>query len=114
VQSHKEHAGPLIALISLYAALGLVAQTGEDLSDNAKRQKASQLFEQGKRLEALPFLEDLVKTNPRDSSMLVALAACLVEHAAALPDQEGGGKERLRARELLDKHGTWATTARWP
>jgi tetratricopeptide (TPR) repeat protein len=31
------------------------------------------------------------------------LAACLVEHAATLPDQEGGGKERLRARELLDR-----------
>jgi tetratricopeptide (TPR) repeat protein len=93
-------------LVCLWAALGLVAQTGEAPSDPARRQKASQLFEQGKRLEALPLLEDLVKTNPRDSAMLVALAACLVEHAATLPDQEGGGKERLRARELLDK--AWA------
>ena len=34
--------------------------------------------------------------------MLVALAACLVEHAATLQDQQAAGKERLRARDLLD------------
>jgi tetratricopeptide (TPR) repeat protein len=96
----------LLALVSLWAALALTGQTSVDLSDQARRQKASLLFEQGKRLEALPLLEDLVKTNPRDSAMLVALAACLVEHAATLPDLEGGGKERLRARELLAR--AWA------
>jgi tetratricopeptide (TPR) repeat protein len=92
----------LIALLSFCAPLGLVAQTRGDLAYDAKRQKASELFEHGKRLEALPLLEELVKTEPKDGSMLVALAACLVEHAATLPDQEGGGKERLRARGLLD------------
>jgi len=93
----------LIVLLILCASIHLVAQTGGDLSYQTKRQKASELFEQGKRLEALPLLEELVKTNPSDSTMLVVLAACLVEHAATLPDQEGGGKERLRARELLDR-----------
>ena len=114
MHSHTGQAGPRIAIISLWATLGLAAQTGQDLSDEARRQKASQLFEQGKRLEALPFLEDLVKANPRDGAMLVALAACLVEHAATLPDQEGGGKERLRARELLDRArelGNYSTLA---
>jgi tetratricopeptide (TPR) repeat protein len=91
----------LVVLVSLCAALRLVGQTGENLSYQAKRQKASELFEQGKRLEALPLLEELVKTNPKDGAMLVALAACLVEHAATLPDQDAG-KERLRARDLLD------------
>jgi tetratricopeptide (TPR) repeat protein len=90
------------AFIGLCVALSLVAQASDDLSNQARRQKASQLFAQGKRLEALPLLEDLVKSNPRDSVLLVALAACLVEHAATMADQEGGGKERLRARELLD------------
>jgi tetratricopeptide (TPR) repeat protein len=79
----------------------LGAQTDVDYSAN--RRKASELFEQGKRLEALPLLEELVKTDLKDSAMLVALAACLVEHAATLSDQEGGGKERLRARLLLDQ-----------
>jgi tetratricopeptide (TPR) repeat protein len=89
--------------LSFCQSIRLAAQTAWDLSYPAKRQKALELFEQGKRLEALPLLEDLVKVNPEDSVTLVALAACLVEHAAALPDQEGGGKERLRARLLLDK-----------
>jgi len=35
--------------------------------------------------------------------MLVALAACLVDHAATLSDQESAGQELLRARDLLDK-----------
>ncbi len=93
----------LIVLLSLCASADLVAQPGGDTSYQANRQKAWELFEQGKRLEALPLLEELVTTNPSDSTMLVALAACLVEHAATLSDQEGGGKERLRARELLDR-----------
>jgi tetratricopeptide (TPR) repeat protein len=93
----------LTVLVSLCAALRLLAQTGGDLSYQAKRQKASELFEQGKRLEALPLLEELVKNDAKDGAMLVALAACLVEHAATMPDQEAGGKERLRARDLLDR-----------
>jgi tetratricopeptide (TPR) repeat protein len=96
----------LTVLSSVWLAFGLpplVAQTDSNLSNQAKRQKASELFEQGKRLEVLPLLEELVRADPKDSTMLVALAACLVEHAATLPDQEGGGKERLRARELLDR-----------
>jgi len=69
----------------------------------AERQKATELFNQGKRLEALPLLEELVRTNPNDDQMLVALAACLVEHAATLGDHSAGGRERLRARDLLDQ-----------
>jgi tetratricopeptide (TPR) repeat protein len=103
VQSPSGPTFLLLALLNFCAPLGVVAQTGADLAYHAKRQRASELFEQGKRLEALPLLEELVKTDPKDGSMLVALAACLVEHAATLPDQEGGGKERLRARGLLDR-----------
>jgi tetratricopeptide (TPR) repeat protein len=73
------------------------------LSDQAQRQRASDLFAQGKRLEALPLLEELVRADPKDAAMLVALAASLVEHAATLHDQESAGKERFRARDLLDR-----------
>src|SRR6516165_317896 len=83
-----------------FAAVCLIGQTTDY---QAERQKASELFAQGKRLEALPLLEELVKANPKDAAMLVALAASLVEHAATLPDQEIAGKERLRARDLLDR-----------
>lgn len=77
------------------------AQAQKDSEDQLKRKHASELFESGKRLEALPLAEELVKANPRDDQMLVILAACLVEHAATVTDQNAAGKERLRARELL-------------
>jgi len=80
-----------------------MAQSSSDSAYQAKRQKAADLFNQGKGLEALPLLEEVVKANPRDDEMLVALAASLVEHAATLNDQQAAGKERLRARDLLDK-----------
>jgi len=80
-----------------------VCLTAQPVDYQAERQKASELFAQGKRLEALPLLEELVKANPKDSAMLAALAASLVEHAGTLPDQDDAGKERLRARGLLDR-----------
>jgi tetratricopeptide (TPR) repeat protein len=93
----------LILLLNLCAASCIAAQSGLDAGYQGKRQKAADLFSQGKRLEALPLLEELVQTNPKDDAMLVALAASLVDYAATLTDEEAAGKERLRARGLLDK-----------
>lgn len=94
----------LILFLSLPAVPCIIAQASQpDPAYRARRQKASELFDQGKRLEALPLLEELVRANPKDDEMLVALAACLVEHAATLTNQEAAGKERLRARDLLDE-----------
>ena len=93
----------LILFLSLCAAPCAIAQSSRNSAYEAKRHKAAELFYEGKRLEALPLLEELVQTNPKDDEMVVALAACLVEHAATVADQETAGKERLRARELLDK-----------
>jgi tetratricopeptide (TPR) repeat protein len=92
----------LIFFLSCCAAFCL-AQAVPDAAYAAKRQKAADLFKQGKRLEALPLLEEVVKTNPRDDEMLVALAACLVDHAATLTDAKAAGQERFRARDLLDQ-----------
>lgn len=61
------------------------------------------LFAQGQRLEALPLLEELVAKRPQDAELLVALAACLVDHAATLTDQAAAAKERFRARDLVQK-----------
>jgi len=104
----------LIPFLSLCAVPCTIAQSSRDSAYETRRHKAAELFDQGKRLEALPFLEELTQTNPKDDEMLVALAACLVEHAAAVTDQEAAGKERLRARELLDaawKLGNTSTLA---
>lgn len=93
----------VILLLSLSALPGLKAQLSQNADYQTRRQKAAELFTQGRRLEALPLLEELVRANSRDDEMLVALAASLVEHAATLPGQKEAGKERLRARELLEE-----------
>jgi hypothetical protein len=93
----------LVLLLGVGVAPCIIAQAGADAAHQATQRKAAELFSQGKRLEALPLLEELVKANPKDDEMLVALAACLVDHAAALTDQQVAGKERLRARDLLDQ-----------
>jgi Tfp pilus assembly protein PilF len=69
----------------------------------AKRQQALDLFAQGRRLQALPLLEDLVKANPKDDEALAALAASLVDHAVTLTDEKAAAAERFRARDLLDQ-----------
>jgi tetratricopeptide (TPR) repeat protein len=90
-------------LVSFAMPLCMMAQASPDADYQAKRQKAADLFTLGKRLEALPFLEGLVQTNPKDDQMLVALAACLIDHAATLTDQEAATRERFRAKDLLER-----------
>lgn len=87
----------------LFACSPLSAQTNAASSDRASRQKALALFREGKRLEALPLLEDLAQKSPQDSDVLVALAASLVEHAATLSDPNAAANERFRAKDLLQK-----------
>jgi tetratricopeptide (TPR) repeat protein len=92
----------LVFLLNVWATPSIASQ-GLDTANRAKQEKATELFAQGQRLEALPLLEEVVKANPKDDAMLVALAASLVDHAATLANQEVAGKERLRARGLLDQ-----------
>lgn len=92
----------LIVLLP-FVSMPRAAQVTADVSDRPNRQKAMALFSEGKRLEALPLLEELAQRDPEDSEVLVALAASLVEHAAILTDQGAAAKERFRARDLLEK-----------
>jgi tetratricopeptide (TPR) repeat protein len=93
----------LLPALFSFACSSLYAQTSTDPSNQAKRQKAMALFSEGKRLEALPLLEELAQSDAKDSDVLVALAASLVEHAATLNDADAAGKERFRAKDLLQK-----------
>jgi tetratricopeptide (TPR) repeat protein len=79
-----------------------MAQAAADASDQAKRARAMALFGQGKRLEALPLLEELAQKNPKDDPILVALAASLIDHAATLTGQDAA-KERFRAKDLVQR-----------
>ena len=95
--------------LALLLGLGLLAGRASAQMDpqgadyRAHRQKALELFQQGKRLEALPLLESLVKSNPQDDEILVALAASLVDRAATLSDEAAAANDRFRARDLLDQ-----------
>jgi tetratricopeptide (TPR) repeat protein len=93
----------LVPVLLLFVSLASTAQAGADASDQPKRQRAIALFNEGKRLEALPLLEELAQKDPKDSEVLVALAASLVEHAATLTDADAAARERFRARDLLQK-----------
>ena len=93
----------LTPVLPLFFALALTGAQGDaNITDQAERQKAIALFSGGRRLEALPLLEELAQKDPQDSEVLVTLAASLVEHAATLGDAEAA-KERFRARDLLRK-----------
>jgi tetratricopeptide (TPR) repeat protein len=101
---NKQQSLFLVLLLSLLVSLPpAMAQPNSDASDQAKRQQAMALFDQGKRLEALPLLEGLAQKDPKDSEVLVALASSLVDHAATLSDAEAAAKERFRARDLVQR-----------
>src|SRR5215470_910390 len=80
----------VFVLASFWLSPRLRAQTAPDATYQAERRRAADLFQEGKRLEALPLLEKLVKANPKDPEMLVDLAAALADHAA-LGDREAAG-----------------------
>jgi Flp pilus assembly protein TadD len=94
-------------IVQANAAQVDAASAEPDASDQQNRQKAVALFGQGKRLEALPLLEELVQKNPRDGELLADLGASLIEHAATLADQDAAAKERFRAKDLVEK--AWAS-----
>src|SRR5579859_599015 len=93
----------LVLLLSLLASPCLQGQGSGNDAYQATRQKAMALFAQGHRVEALPLLEELNQKNPKDEEVAVALAASLVDHAATLSDPQSSAKERLHARDLLER-----------
>jgi tetratricopeptide (TPR) repeat protein len=93
----------LLPILLLFVSSPLPAQSSSDSSPQPERQRAIALFSEGKRLEALPLLEQLALKDPKDSEVLVALAASIVEHAATVADADAAAKERFRARDLLQK-----------
>jgi tetratricopeptide (TPR) repeat protein len=79
------------------------AQGDSDAAYKADRDRAISLFNNQKFLEALPIFEDLVAKNPKDDKVLLGLGACLVAHAATVPDAGAAGTERTRALQVLLK-----------
>jgi tetratricopeptide (TPR) repeat protein len=104
MRPYRRRSFVLMLFLNLIVALpSAIAQPNPDASDRAERQKVEALLAKGKRLEALPLLEDLVRKNPSDDEMQVELAAALVDHALTLTDQDAAAKERFRAKDLVQK-----------
>ena len=95
----------LVALVVSLCALpsAATAQQNVDASRQARRQQALTLFSEGKRLDALPLLEELAQENSQDGDVLVALSASLIDHAATLTDPGAAARERFRARDLVQR-----------
>jgi tetratricopeptide (TPR) repeat protein len=93
----------LVALVLIAVAVGSAgAQTtsGDDYA--TERAKAVALAKQHSWLEALPLYEDLFQKNPKDAVVLEGLAQCLIAHSVTLQDAEASGRDRLRAKALLE------------
>lgn len=104
----------IVILLFCFAASipSALAQMKRDPAETNKREQALRLFNQDKRLEALPLLEELAQKNPNDEDIAVCLAGSLVTHAATLTDQNAAASERLRAKSILEKSGSNNTLAK--
>ncbi|HEV2761699.1 MAG TPA: tetratricopeptide repeat protein [Pyrinomonadaceae bacterium] len=87
----------LALLLTLAPAAAASAQAGAD----DKRQRAFRLFAEQKYLEALPLLEELAASSPKDAEVQMRLGFSLVSRSYTLTDASARQKERARARATL-------------
>jgi tetratricopeptide (TPR) repeat protein len=102
----------MVVLLFVVVSTSSVLAQSHDPVHKTKREQALWLFDQDRRLEALPLLEELSQKNPNDEDVAVTLAASLVTHAATLTDKQAAASERLRAKSLLEKSGSNNTLAK--
>src|SRR5689334_20838407 len=65
------------------------------------RRYAMELYEQGKRIEALPWLEKLALVLPNDPVVMERLGDCLINQAATSSDPVQRKAIRVRAHQVL-------------
>lgn len=87
----------------LVAPLGTFAQTtGAAAQDyDTQRQRAFQLVDQSKFLEALPILEKLAIANPSDGTVAFALGFSLLASTSTMKEATERQKTRVRIRTLF-------------
>jgi len=88
----------MIAALMLSAGVSVSAQ-GPDYA--SERQRAFQLMDQSKMMEALPILEKLATQNPRDGEVQFYLGFCIFAKSREIKDPFLHKQERLRARDHL-------------
>ena len=109
---HQYLQARIVVLLCVVASISSALAQSRDPVHKTKREHALWLFDQDRRLEALPLLEELAQKNPNDEDVAVTLAASLVTHAATLTDKQAAASERLRAKSLLEKSGSNNTLAK--
>jgi len=101
-----------ILLLSIAGiAIDSVSLSAQTRGENTTRQRAFELFNQDKHLEALPLFEELALKSPDDRDVLLGLGACLVDESSTLDDENAATKERIRARQVLLKAKKLGSTA---
>jgi tetratricopeptide (TPR) repeat protein len=89
------------ALICL--ALVTVAVAEDQPKSNPKRDRAFELYRQGKMVNAMPLFEELSVDNPKDVAVIESWGASVLGYAQTLSDVELRKKARVRARSILLK-----------
>lgn len=106
----KSNLSPVSRLIGVLAVASLVLPTlaarAQDPSPQAaepslQRQRAFELYNEHKLLDALPLLEALALADEDDIAVLERLGFCLLAKAMTLEDPEERRQTRVRAREVL-------------
>ena len=87
--------GSLLLVVLMLGA----AQTAP-LTD-ADRQRALQLYDEHKLVDALPLLERLAAERPKDFVVIERLGSAVLVNAAGIRDAGARGQERIRARKIL-------------
>ena len=87
--------------LAILVLLLLVPVVTARAQDDPDRQRAFQLYKDGKFVEALPLFEKLAAANPQDRAIQEHLGLIVYTQSAHLNDPEERKKARKRAREIL-------------
>ncbi len=75
----------------------------DEAKSNPKRDRALELYKQGKMVDAMPLLEELAAENPKDTAVVESWGSSVLSYAQTLSDADSRKKARIRARSILLK-----------
>src|SRR5205085_12178515 len=89
------------ALIAMLVAFSSSTPGQTPETYNVERQRAFQLFDEHKLMDALPLLEKLAAAKPDDIAVLERFGFALAARSVSLADAAERRKLRVRAREVM-------------
>jgi tetratricopeptide (TPR) repeat protein len=99
----KKYFSKLQILALCIAIVGIVNLTANAQTTEQLKEKVAVLIAADKYLEALPFLEKLVISDPADAEVQFNLGAALINKATATKDSEESRLLRIKSREAFVK-----------